>query len=347
MHHMRLQHIAAVHHRRNGPHQLKRRDFKGLSKGSRGKGGIAVGIGKGGFIKEDAAGLASQLNAGFLRQAELMDVFIELFAPQPNADVGKGHVAGILQGLGGTLLPMARRTPAMERPGAALDGGASAAIKAVEQAHRTFFQCRSQGDALKGGTWLIAVGDHSITPLGQPGIGHGGIVGGQQLLLQLPGFLHGRLILIFQFLRRLGVVNYRIVVGIVAPQGRHGENIPGVHVHHHPECAVLHIVLGNGLLHMFFQHLLHGLVDGQYHVAAVDGVGILLKMELHLRSVVALRRGDGAAGAGEGLIFRCFDAVKARIVAAHKAQNLRRQGTIGIIPAGVRLQIHAGDGFLA
>ena len=131
MHHMGLQHIAAVHHRRNGPHQLKRRDLKGLSKGSRGKGGIAVGIGKGGFIKENAAGLASQLNAGFLRQAELMDVFIELFAPQPNADVGKGHIAGILQGLGGTLLPMACGTPAMERLGAALDGGTAAAIKAV------------------------------------------------------------------------------------------------------------------------------------------------------------------------------------------------------------------------
>ncbi len=98
---------------------------------------------------------------------------------------------------------------------------------------------------------------------------------------------------------------------------------------------------------MLFQHLLHGLVDGQYHVAAVDGVGILLKMELHLRSIIALGCGNGTVGASEGLIIGSLDAIKARIVAAHKAEHLGRQGTIGIIAAGIRFQIDASDVLLA
>ncbi len=49
--------------------------------------------------EEHTAGLAGHAQSGGLQQAKRLDILVKLLASQPQADVGEGQIAGILQRL--------------------------------------------------------------------------------------------------------------------------------------------------------------------------------------------------------------------------------------------------------
>ena len=132
------------------------------------------------------------------------------------------------------------------------------AVEGGVQVDGSAVQSRRHGQHLEGGAGLIAVGEHPVAPLLQPG-------GGQSLLIVLrpPQALNLR--------RRLGVCQLQIPVGVVASQGGHGKNFPGFAVHHQAKGSVLHIVPSNRRLHLLFQALLHRSVQGQNHGISLPG----------------------------------------------------------------------------
>ena len=95
---VRLQQSASVDYGGDGPHQLQGGDFEGLAEGAGGQGGGAplVGVRHQGFVKKHALALPGQVDAGFLQNPELFDVFIEPLPAQLQGDMGKGNVAGVL-----------------------------------------------------------------------------------------------------------------------------------------------------------------------------------------------------------------------------------------------------------
>ena len=84
--------IAAVDGGRLGPDQLQGGDGEGLAEGVGGQGG---GVGQQPLLIGDARGLAHQVDAGLLQQAEGLHVLVVLLAAHPAADVDEGRVAGV------------------------------------------------------------------------------------------------------------------------------------------------------------------------------------------------------------------------------------------------------------
>ena len=84
------------------------------------------------------------------------------------------------------------------------------------------------------------------------------------------------------------------MIGIVVSQCCHRQDLPGFYMHHHTECAVLHIVFGNSLLHPFFQASLHGHIQGQHNAVALAGCYVVFIGKGHIHFVIALG-GDHAA----------------------------------------------------
>ena len=338
---MGLQEVAAVDQGGRGPHQLNRRDLKGLAPGGGDQVGVVAGLGKLLVGEEDALGLAGEVDAGLFPKTEGLKVFVEGLRADFQAHVGEGDVAGIAQCLHGGLTAVAGGLPAADNLVAAFKLIRAGALIGVVAGDGPGVQARGQGDRLEGGAGLIAVGDAAVAPLPEPGGGHGGIVGRHAVgigLGSLPG-PERRLVLVLQLLPEVLVVDLLPVVGVVAAQGGHAENFAGIHIHDHAERAVENVVLLDGLLQVLLQVILDGHIQGQHQGIAVRGVVILFISIEHLRAAVALGGDDRAGVAGEGGFVIGLQALAAHILQVDEAQNLGCQRAVGVVPPGVQLQV--------
>ena len=245
--------------------------------------------------------------------------------------MGEGDVAGILQSLGCLLRAMALTAPAVEQLTSSGDLFRAAAVEGGVQINGSAVQRRRHGQHLEGGARLIAVGHTAVSPLLQPSRVQGLLVG-----LRVP--FQG-----FQLCGGFFIINFQIVVGVIVSQGGHGQDLSGFGIHHQTECAVLHIVAINGRCHLLFQAGLNCGIHSQHHTAPGPGADIILIGKGHIHFVIALG-GDHPAGlAGEITVVGRLHPLTAGAGEVGKADDLGRQGAVGIDTHGIGLQMNAGD----
>ena len=121
------------------------------------------------------------------------------------------------------------------------------------------------------------------------------------------------------------------MIGVVAAERRHGDDVAGVHVHHDAERAVLNFVALNGIFEILFQHILHRRVERQNQTVTVGRVVIFFVGVEHFRPAVAARGHDLAARALQVAVVIRLDALRAAVILTDKAQHLRRQRRIRIV----------------
>ena len=172
------------------------------------------------------------------------------------------------------------------------------------------------GEDLEGGAGLVGIVQGLVAPLLEQLVG--GV--GEVLLEQV-------------------VLNGEGVVDIVGGIGHHAQDAAGFHVHDDAGGAVFRAVFVSHLAHIFLQIILDVGVQGQDQVLAVFGGEILLILIGQGIAPLVLG-GDHQAGlALEILVIAGFQAVQAGVVGAHKAQNMRGQGTVGVHPLGCCSQV--------
>ena len=225
-------------------------------------------------------------------------------------------VTGVLQRLGRILRAMAGALPAVENIVTACDLGLAAAVEAVVQSHSPLLQCRRQGHTFECRARLIAVRNAADTPLEQPRLDDLAVV---FIPAESPGrccpsfFLLGLVVELLQLFLGGGIVDLQVVIGVICPHRRHGQNLAGVDVHHDAERAVLHIVLRNGGLHVLLKIILHRRVDRRNQAAAVGRLVVFFVGVEHFRLVVALCRDDSPGIALEGIVVVGFQALGADV----------------------------------
>ena len=227
--------------------------------------------------------------------------------------MGKGQIAGVLQGLGCLLRPMARRTPAVQQLGTAGDLLGPLAIKGGIQVNGPAIQGRRHGQHLKSGSRLIAIGQHPIPPLLQPRLGQGYIIsllsGGvfrASLGAAFIGSPH-----VFQVLTGFLVPHQLVVIGVVASQGCHGQDLAGLAVHDQAKCAVLHIIAVYRCPELLFQDLLHRGIQRQNHAAPGMGGCKAFIGKGHIHFVIALGCDHLSGFPGEEAVIGRFHALAA------------------------------------
>ena len=304
--------IAAVDAGGLGRDQGQRRDVEVLAEGVAGQVQLGEVLGAG----ENAGGLAVQVHAGAVHQAEVVHVFIELLVAQLQAEGDEGGVAGVgrrlLQGLGAV-------------GAGAVDGGvghvdtAGAGVGGVH-IDEPLLHGGGHGEDLEGGAGLVGIVQGLVAPLLEQLVG--GV--GEVLLEQV-------------------VLNGEGVVDIVGGIGHHAQDAAGFHVHDDAGGAVFRAVFVSHLAHIFLQIILDVGVQGQDQVLAVFGGEILLILIGQGIAPLVLG-GDHQAGlALEVLVVAGFQAIQAGVVGAHKAQNVGGQGAVGVHPLGVGHHVNAVD----
>ena len=212
----------------------------------------------------------------------------------------------------------------------------TAAEKVGVQINGTAVQRCRHGHHLEGGARLIAIGNTAVAPLLQSGslqslfvfcLGIGPRLASLgQILITAPQRLYPGC--------RIRVCDFQIPVGIVASQRGHSQNLPGLAVHHQTECAVLHIVAGNGSGHLLFQTPLHHRVQCKDHIISGQGSNVIFIGKGHIHFVVALGGNDLAGAAGQEGIIGSFNALAALPCGIGKANHLSRQLGVGVDPPG-------------
>ena len=241
---------------------------------------------------------------------------------------------------------MARGSPgAVEGFIPALDHDGAGALIGGVHVDDPLLQRRRQGDGLKRGAGLIAGVNALVPPLALDGAVFRFADGLLVFLLGfvvLPLFLQLRQLL-FQLALQLPVVEDAGLVGIVVRIRGHAQERPVIHIHHNSGSAVGGVELAEHGLHALFQGNLDVDVQGQHQVVAVLRVKILLILEQQGLVAVVLGR-DGHAGfAGEVAVVFGLQAHAAFVVDVHKADHIGRHGVVGVIPLGIRLQVHSGE----
>ena len=240
---------------------------------------------------------------------------------------------------------MALVFPAVEYLGTAFKVFGAVTVEGVVQGDSPFLQGRSQRNQLEGGAGLIAIGHGPVSPLGQTGRS-------QRVIIGIHGFLVlsaalsvslGSLIDFFQFGHGIFIVDFQIIVGVVCTHGGHAENLAGVDVGHDAKRTVEHIIFFNGRLQVLLKIILHRGVDGQDQTVSIGGIVVFFIVVEHFRTQIALGGDDLTGGALQIAVVIGFDAFRAHIILPGKAQNLGTQGTVGIGPLGIRLQVDALD----
>ena len=154
--------------------------------------------------------------------------------------MAEGDVAGMSQSLHCRLHAMACRLPAADLLLAVIEGFVAAAVE------RAVFRDRAavQRHELEGRARLIAVGDAAVSPLSQTFGRNGLVVGAHRLFVSLRVLIKQEriLILLLQLLSKLLIVDLLIIVGVVASEVRHREDLAGIHVHNDTERAVQNII---------------------------------------------------------------------------------------------------------
>ena len=340
--HVGLQDVAAVDYGGDGAHHLDRRGLHGLTEGHGGQLSVfhqlCLGV-------EDAGGLAGHIDPGLFQQPEGVDVIIEFVAAQQNADVGKGDVAGVLQGLSQRFRAVTLSFPAVQGGLTVCVVLCSAAIEAGVFVDHLFLQRGGQGNGLEGGAGLVAVGDAAVTPLLEPGCGDGVVVLLDQKLVfrRVRNMAFQLVVDLLQLFLCGQIENFQIVVGIIAALDGHGQDRPGVHVHDDAEGAVLHVVFFNGRFEVFLQIHLHRGVDGQHQGIAVGGLVVFFIGIEHLRLVVAAGGDDGARRALQHVVVVGLQPVAAAVLGVGKADDLGRRGSGGVIALRVRFKMNAAE----
>ena len=243
--------------------------------------------------------------------------------------MGEGQIAGILQCIGGLLCPVARRTPAVQKLGSAGDLLGAGAVETGVQCNGPGIQRRRHGQHLECGARLVAVGNTAVAPLFQPGSGQGFPVSAG-----------------FDFRRHLRVVNFQIVVGVVTAQCGHGQDLSRVDVHDDAEGAVLDVEFCDGLLHAVFKAPLDGGVDGQNYIGAAQAFEVLFVGIGHVNFIIALGGDDPPGLPSQEAVIGRLHPLGAFAGGVGEADDLGRQGPIGIDPLGGRLQVDAGNSIL-
>lgn len=109
----------------------------------------------------------------------------------------------------------------------------------------------------------------------------------------------------------------------------------------------MHVVVLDRLLQVLFEVILDGRVDGQVHVVALRLVVIILVVDKeHIRAAVVRRADDAAGAAGEVAVIALLKTVAALVVLPDKADDVRGQTAVGIVPLGIRLDLDADELFL-
>ena len=259
--------------------------------------------------------------------------------------MGKGQIAGILQGLRRLLRPVSGSAPAVEQLSPALDPLCPAAIEMGIQINGTAVQGRRHSQDLEGGSRLVAIGNHPVAPLLQSGLG-------QQIRVGLPApdiflgiFREGSVFRLqrFQLPGSLLVSHPLVVVGVVAAQGGHGQNFSCLAVHHQTKGTVLHIIFGDGLPEPVFQAALDRGVQGKYQVAAFSGYHQILIRKGHIHFVAALGGEYSGHWAGEECIVCRLDSFAALAGQVGKADDLAGQVSKRVAPADRGLQMDTGN----
>ena len=139
------------------------------------------------------------------------------------------------------------------------------------------------------------------------------------------------------------VVDFQVGIGIVAAQGRHCQNLPGVYIHHHAEGTVLHIIAVDCCLYLFFQTGLYRSVQGQNHAAAGAGGDKVFVGIGHIHFVVALGGNYFTVASFQEAVICRFHTFGASIGSVGKTDNLAGKTTIRVVSLRIRLNMDAGD----
>ena len=134
------------------------------------------------------------------------------------------------------------------------------------------------------------------------------------------------------------------MVQIIAVQGGHGQDRPGIYIHGDRAGAVLDIVIRHSLFEMFFNKKLDRRIQCQNQIKAIFPGLIGLeggKEQIASVSVGGAQAPPGAAGE-RGIVFR-LDPLQAVVIGTYEADHMAGQGGIGIIASGIRLQTDAAE----
>ena len=239
----------------------------------------------------------------------------------------------MLHGLRERLAAVTGRLPALDGIGTAEHGDASAAVKRRALADHALLERHGQRDDLERRAGLVGVRERLVAPLL--------LLRGSQQLRALVGIglgVNGLLILVADLL---------VVVQVKIPERDHAEDRAGARVHGNGGRAVLHVVVLDRLLQVLFEVILDGRVDGQVHVVALRLVVIILVVDKeHIRAAVVRCADDAAGAAGEVAVIALLKAVAPLVVLPDKADDVRGQTAVGIVPLGIRLDLDADELFL-
>ena len=126
--------------------------------------------------------------------------------------------------------------------------------------------------------------------------------------LRIAGLLQ-----LLQLRSRLFIRNFQILVGIVAAERCHGENLAGFGIHHQPESTVLHIVAGDGRFHLLFQTGLHRRIQRQDQAVPLIACNVLFIRKGHIHLVVALGGNNLSGFPFQKAVIRRFYALGALV----------------------------------
>ena len=234
----------------------------------------------------------------------------------------------MLHGLGQRLRTVTGVLPAVERFSAALHAHAAAAEEGAARIDESFLQRHGERDDLEGRAGLVGIGDGLVAPLG--------LLGRRETLRRLVLVGHGA---------DLGadvLGDLLVAVEIEVSERGHGQDRAGPRVHQDPRRAVLHVVVPDGLPELLFQKVLQVGVDGEVDAVPVLGVHIVLvARQQQIRPDGVFQTQDAPVGAGELVVVCIFHPGEARVVHAHEADQVGGKVGIGIVPLGVRFELHA------
>ncbi|CDC68826.1 unknown [Oscillibacter sp. CAG:155] len=343
LHHIGRIQIATVDGGRLSPDQLQRRDIESLTEGV-GRQGDHVGI-EAVLIGENARHLTDHVHAGLFHQAEGLEVLVVSFGTDFQSHGDEGRVAGVSGGHLQGLKAMAGPLGTVDGPSPALDRDGAGAVEGGVHVHHPLLQGRGQGDGLEGGAGLIGGVDAFVAPLRAQ---NGALGRGDSRLVVLLRFIIAPVLgqlrqLAVQLGLKLFIIQRSVGIGIIGGVGRHGQDGTAVDIHDNAGTALGGVKLGDHAGKAFFQRRLDPPVQRQHQAAAVFRVIVLLILIEHIVAVV-VPGGDGEArGPLEDAVILGLQAHAADIVVVDEAQHVGRQGTVGIIPLGIRLQVHTVD----
>ena len=319
-----LHELSAVHHGAHGCGHFHVGDLAALAKGTGRQLHRAHAVGG---VVQALFRLGGQVDAGGLPQTKGGEIIAEGFLAQPGTDLDKALVAGVFQRLRYGLAAVALVIGTVE-PGACHRDGVPA-VKGGMGAHSPGIQRGGAGDELEHAARLVQVADGFVAPLGLLGQlqCRRALFAGERVH-PLPGGV---------------VVNDAGLVGVVGRGGGHGQNRPGVHVHHDAHSPCRHMVLPDGIGQGVFEVVLDAGIDGQPQAAAFQRHPLGL-VALFQRIAPCVHGGEHhTVLPGEHLVVLELQPAHTGVVYVGKAQHACQKLPLRIPAFGVLIDADAGD----